>query len=174
MTLVSNRKFATSVLFQIAGTIKEAARHLHHQRVMHGDLYAHNILITSSGDALLSDYGAASFFDVTDPNQSAKLQRVEVRAFGCLLEELTERCDDLQEEVRVKLEALAFDCQHRDIMDRPTFDKICNILSQVQSTSRYHIQWLPCRNGTKVLECFAGLNGYPFGPLIMHEVTHLS
>lgn len=140
ITLVSDRKFATSVLFQIAGTIKEAARHLHHQRVMHGDLYAHNILITSSGDALLSDYGAASFFDVTDPNQSAKLQRLEVRAFGCLLEELTERCDDLQEEVRVELEKLACDCQHREIMARPTFDKICDILSQVQSTSRYHIQ----------------------------------
>lgn len=107
---------------------------------MHGYLYAHNILITSSGDALLSDYSAASFFDVTDPNQSAKLQRLDVRAFGCLLEELTERCDDLQEEVRVELETLAFDCQHRDIMARPTFDKICHILSLVQSTSRYHIQ----------------------------------
>lgn len=140
ITLVSDRKVATSVLFQIAGTIKEAARHLHHQGVMHGDLYAHNILITSSGDALLSDYGAASFFDVTDPNQSAKLQRLDVRAFGCLLEELTERCDDLNDEVRVELEALAFDCQHRDIMARPIFDKICNILSQVQSGTESSIK----------------------------------
>ncbi len=107
---------------------------------MHGDLYAHNILITSSGDALLSDYGAASFLDVTDPNQSAKLQRLDVRAFGCLLEELTERCDDLNDEVRVELEALAFDCQHRDIMARPTFDKICNILSQVQSGTESSIK----------------------------------
>ncbi|EOG7787365.1 lipopolysaccharide kinase InaA family protein [Vibrio fluvialis] len=31
-------------------------RHLHQQGVMHGDLYAHNILITSSGDALLTDW----------------------------------------------------------------------------------------------------------------------
>lgn len=107
---------------------------------MHGDLYAHNILITSSGDALLSDYGAASFFDVTDPNQSAKLQRLDVRAFGCLLEELTERCDDLNDEVRVELETLAFDCQHRDIMARPTFDKIFNILSQVQSGTESSIK----------------------------------
>ncbi|EKO3409251.1 protein kinase family protein [Vibrio fluvialis] len=140
MTLVSDRKFSTSVLFQIAGTIADAVRHLHHQGVMHGDLYAHNILITSSGDALLSDYGAASFFDVTDPNQSAKLQRLDVRAFGCLLEELTERCDDLNDEVRVELETLAFDCQHRDIMARPTFDKIFNILSQVQSGTESSIK----------------------------------
>ncbi|ELI1839407.1 serine/threonine-protein kinase [Vibrio fluvialis] len=135
-----DRKFSTSVLFRIAGTIADAIRHLHQQGVMHGDLYAHNILITSSGDALLSDYGAASFFYVTDPNQSAKLQRLEVRAFGCLLEELTERCDDLNDQVRVELEALAFDCQHRDIMARPTFDKICNILSQVQSGTESSIK----------------------------------
>ncbi|MBY7874210.1 protein kinase [Vibrio fluvialis] len=128
------------MLFQIAGTIVDALRHLHQQGVMHGDLYAHNILITSSGDVLLSDYGAASFFDVTDPNQSAKLQRLEVRAFGCLLEELTERCDDLNDQVRVELEALAFGCQHRDIMARPTFDKICNILSQVQSGTESSIK----------------------------------
>ncbi|WP_411912247.1 protein kinase domain-containing protein [Vibrio fluvialis] len=54
--MVSDRKFSTSVLFQIAGTIADAVRHLHQQGVMHGDLYAHNILITSSGDALLTDW----------------------------------------------------------------------------------------------------------------------
>ncbi|EKO3444530.1 protein kinase family protein [Vibrio fluvialis] len=56
MTLVSDRKFSTSVLFRIAGTIADAVRHLHQQGVMHGDLYAHNILITSSGDVLLTDW----------------------------------------------------------------------------------------------------------------------
>ncbi|EKO3507407.1 protein kinase [Vibrio fluvialis] len=54
--MVSDRKFSTSVLFRIAGTIADAVRHLHQQGGMHGDLYAHNILITSSGDALLTNW----------------------------------------------------------------------------------------------------------------------
>lgn len=128
-----DRKFSTSALFQIAGAIADAVYHLHQQGMMHGDLYAHNILTTPSGDALLSDYGAASFFDVTEPYQSARLQRLEVRAFGCLLEELTERCEGLNEEVRSELTALTFDCLHPDIMARPTFENICDVLSQIQS-----------------------------------------
>ncbi len=126
------KQFSAAALFQLAGAIADAVHHLHQQGVMHGDLYGHNILTTPSGDALLSDYGAASFFDVTDPYQSARLQRLEVRAFGCLLEELTERCNDLNENVRRGLKGLVFDCLHPEIMARPTFKDICYILPDIQ------------------------------------------
>ncbi len=127
------KQISSSALFQLARAIADAVHHLHQRGVIHGDLYAHNILTTPSGDALLSDFGAASFFDVTDPYQSVRLQRLEVRAFGYLLEELTERCDDLNEEVRSRLEALVFDCLHSEIMVRPTFENVCYILTKIQS-----------------------------------------
>jgi serine/threonine protein kinase len=70
------------------------ARHLHAQGINHGDLYAHNILHCGEGRAVLGDFGAASFHPPGDPGAAEALQRIEVRAFGCLLEELVERGAD--------------------------------------------------------------------------------
>ncbi len=127
------QKFSASALFQIAGSIAGAVNHLHQRGMMHGDLYAHNILTTSLGQALLSDYGAASFFDLDDSDRSSKLQRLEVRAFGCLLEELTERCDELSEQTRVELESLISDCLQVDVIARPDLESICDTLRHIHS-----------------------------------------
>jgi hypothetical protein len=61
---------------------------------MHGDLYAHNTLLGPDGHALIGDFGAASFVDVADRKTAEALERLEVRAYGCLLEELLERVED--------------------------------------------------------------------------------
>jgi serine/threonine protein kinase len=84
--------FDLPTAISIALTIASAARHLHAQGLMHGDLYAHNILHNTQGAALLGDFGAASFLAPQDQPQALALQRLEVRAFACLLEELLERC----------------------------------------------------------------------------------
>ena len=47
---------------------------------------------SEAGDALLGDFGAASFFAPGDVPLALALQRLEVRAFSCLLEELLARC----------------------------------------------------------------------------------
>ncbi|MCZ4371166.1 leucine-rich repeat-containing protein kinase family protein [Vibrio diazotrophicus] len=132
----SDKQFSTSALFKVAGAIADAVNHLHQQGVMHGDLYAHNILTTPSGEALLSDYGAASFFDAEESYQAARLQRLEARAFGCLLEELIARCDELAEDVRKKLDALVDQCLALEIMDRPTFEDICQVLLDISHQSQ--------------------------------------
>ncbi len=130
----SEIQFCPSELFQTAGSIANAVQHLHKQGVMHGDLYAHNILSTSTGDALLSDYGAASFFDVADSYRAQQLQRLEVRAFGCLLEELTERCHSLNSSVQRALQELINRCLQPDISSRPSFKDICGRLQQIESS----------------------------------------
>ena len=78
---------------RIARGIASAAQHLHARGIMHGDLYAHNILHTTEGEALLGDFGAASFFDVGNAALSENLEKIEVRALGYLLEELALQCD---------------------------------------------------------------------------------
>jgi len=75
-----------------ATAIASVAAHLHARGVTHGDLYGHNIQRRApSGDALLGDFGAASIVVSLSATQRAALQRIEVRAFGCLLEELLDR-----------------------------------------------------------------------------------
>ncbi|MFM5015020.1 leucine-rich repeat-containing protein kinase family protein [Aeromonas veronii] len=81
----------------MAHGIASVAGHLHRAGIMHGDLYGHNILFTRRSDAparaLLGDFGAASLYDRCDRERAVGLERLEVRAFGCLLEELLAHCD---------------------------------------------------------------------------------
>jgi hypothetical protein len=86
-------RFSLAQLLGIAQGVAAAAAHLHAKGVMHGDLYAHNILWNEQGECLLGDFGAASFLPTHDEAFRQGLQRIEVRAFGCLLEELLARCD---------------------------------------------------------------------------------
>ena len=73
----------------IARDVANAVAHLHQRGVMHGDLYAHNILIDPvHGQARLGDLGAATRLPGHAPELRHRLLALEVRAMGCLLEEL--------------------------------------------------------------------------------------
>ena len=74
---------------KVARQVVGGLAHLHARGVMHGDFYAHNILWNpATGDALLSDMGAATVLPATPPTLRHGLLSLEVRAVGCLLEEL--------------------------------------------------------------------------------------
>lgn len=126
------QRFTPVAMFRIATAIASAAQHLHQQGMMHGDLYGHNILTTTAGDALLSDYGAASFYDCADTYLAERLPRLEVRAFGCLVEELLARCDGLNAATQQGLSALVAACLLPQLLARPTFDAICQQLTELQ------------------------------------------
>jgi len=119
-------RFTPETVLNIALGIALVAEHLHAQGIMHGDLYAHNILWNPQGDCLLGDFGAASFLPQHNANQATALQRVEVRAFGCLLEELLDRCDaHLQTATNfAAMRKLQQRCDCTDITQRPLFEEI--------------------------------------------------
>lgn len=73
----------------IADSVASALAHLHERGVVHGDVYAHNILWNNSGDARLGDFGAASLLPPGDFRDAA--MRCDQRAFAHLVEELKER-----------------------------------------------------------------------------------
>ncbi|MFM0300826.1 leucine-rich repeat-containing protein kinase family protein [Paraburkholderia sediminicola] len=129
----TDTRFASASVLGIAYGVASAACHLHRQGVMHGDLYAHNILHGGQGRALLGDFGAASFYATGDRDASTALQRLEVRAYGCLLEELIDRCDwlDSDADIAAKLVALKENCLSDDIGNRPLFDEIAVVLRQL-------------------------------------------
>jgi hypothetical protein len=124
-------RFDMTTVRHMAWGIASAAAHLHGQGLMHGDLYAHNILHNGQGQALLGDFGAASFLPTGNPAQALALQRLEVRAFGCLLEELMERCEVAPHEQAAMDAWLALQaqCLHEDPPSRPLFADIERMLA---------------------------------------------
>lgn len=129
----ADTRFELASVLRLAYGMASAACHLHRQGVMHGDLYAHNILHGGQGRALLGDFGAASFYATDDRDFRFALQRLEVRAYGCLLEELIDRCDLVaaQADIAAKLVALKENCLSEEIDSRPLFDEIAAVLRQL-------------------------------------------
>lgn len=159
-------KFDLSFILHTVTHIARVSVHLHARCINHGDLYAHNILVERGVEStprppLLGDFGAASFYSADTlggPTNSLRFQKCEVRAFGCLLEELLERltgaCDDessasagvaedateagshkrarLQITARSEaLQTLMRECTQPDVDARPVFQTICQQLGNI-------------------------------------------
>lgn len=124
-------RFTPEVALAIARGIASAAAHLHGRGILHGDLYAHNILHCGQGRVLLGDFGAASCVPPHDQQAAEALQRIEVRAFGCLLEELLAACSEA-DRARPALQPLAA-LQARCLADspdsRPLFAEVVQALA---------------------------------------------
>jgi hypothetical protein len=120
--------FTLAAAVRLAHGIAAAAAHLHAQGIVHGDLYAHNILAAPAGDALLGDFGAASFFDAAGSSATA-LQQVEARAFGCLLEELLAHCPAADAAARAVLSDLQRRCTQPVVAARPLLAEIAQMLA---------------------------------------------
>ena len=90
-------RLSAEVVLRLGGGIAAAAAHLHGRGLMHGDLYAHNVLWDRlRGDAVLSDFGAASRL----PPDADHWTRLETLAWGRLWGELLDRCDSAPERWR--------------------------------------------------------------------------
>lgn len=121
----------------MAHGIASVAGHLHRAGIMHGDLYGHNILFARWSDAparaLLGDFGAASLYDRCDRERAVGLECLEVRAFGCLLEELLAHCDT-QDSPLDGLHQLKAACLSELPADRPDFAYIERQLAAARAT----------------------------------------
>jgi hypothetical protein len=125
-----HKRFDPATALRIAYGVASAAAHLHARGILHGDLYGHNILHCGRGRTLLGDFGAASLFEPHAPH-AAGLQRIEARAYGCLLEELITRCDGLRPELAARLHAWAEACQDQDPAARPPLAYLAHQLVQI-------------------------------------------
>ena len=132
----AHQRFDWPTTLRMAQSIASATQHLHARGITHGDLYAHNILHTAEGDALLSDFGAAAFFDVCDATLAQGLEKLEVRALGCLLEELALQCDATPDDVHLHqaLAHLAQQCMGDEPTMRPSLAQVCAELQTPQAS----------------------------------------
>ncbi|MEG0921687.1 MAG: leucine-rich repeat-containing protein kinase family protein [Comamonas sp.] len=84
--------FERSAATRMLAGIRSALVHLHERGILHGDLYAHNILWNpSTGDAVLSDLGAAALLHDLPATQKAQLLQLELRALRHLEQEVQAR-----------------------------------------------------------------------------------
>jgi hypothetical protein len=122
--------FSLAAAVRLAHGVASAAAHLHAQGILHGDLYAHNILATPAGAALLGDFGAASFFGVAAMMANG-LQQLESCAFGCLLEELLAHCPAGEPAARATLAGLQRRCTQPKVAARPLFAELEGVLAKL-------------------------------------------
>lgn len=127
----ADRLFSADQVLRIAQGAASAVAHLHQRGILHGDLYAHNLLVNAHGECLLSDFGAASFF-APQTARGAAVQRIEARAFGCLLEELLQRCPQGKDDARLApLAHLQQQCLQDAVLERPDFATLVDSLAHL-------------------------------------------
>ena len=128
-------------VLRIALGVACAAQYLHACGLMHGDLYAHNILVDTAGASLLGDFGAAAFLPADDPDTVLALQRIEVRAFGILLGELLAHCEPINPQAHSRdstfaaLDVLQQQCMQKAAYHRPVFEVIERQLTALSKIS---------------------------------------
>jgi len=136
-------RFSLHDALRLAKGVASMAQQLHRRGLTHGDLYGHNTLIGDHGHAVLGDFGAAAFYDQSDLVVAKAIEQIEVRAFGCLLEELLERVDlepddrMKQKSVVQKAEALRDSCLLPKVIERPLFATIEKALSELLKSVSY-------------------------------------
>ena len=116
-------------VIKIAGTIASLAAQLHSKGIMHSDLYAHNTLIDGEGNTLFGDFGAACFYDTHDAAIADALERIEVSAFGYLLDDLLNLCSEANHQSLTKLAELRDTCLNPDVSSRPAFEYLNNAIT---------------------------------------------
>jgi hypothetical protein len=128
-------QLSAALALGIASDVAGAVAHLHQRGVMHGDLYAHNILINPvHGQARLGDFGAATRLPIDQRELRKNLLALEVRALGCLLEELGTAAQAQADHPSVQgLQALANACLSDQPRQRPTVMEVSQALQSLKS-----------------------------------------
>ena len=118
-------------VLKIAKSMASVGAQLHQRGINHGDFYAHNILVNKSVECFLGDFGAASFYE-TDSVVAPHIERVEVRAFGCLLEDVIGlvRANEMGVELLQRWENLILDCTLPEVKSRLGFSEILEVLEE--------------------------------------------
>ena len=124
----ADRQFTAAGAFRLLRGLAAGAAHLHGRGLLHGDLYAHNVLYQPDGRAVLGDFGAASFYP---PGPPGRMERLEVRAFGILMEEVLSRCHE-QDQLPATVLSWMERCLVPQVAARPDFAEIQEALAELE------------------------------------------
>lgn len=124
-TFKEGTQYSPTEIAKVAYQMVDMLTHLHQNGVSHGDVYAHNTMINDSASVLFGDFGAASNLCLLPAIQQQAMEAIEVRAFGCLLDDLLAigNTDSNLELFNVLIE-LKDHCMKELVALRPTFTEI--------------------------------------------------
>ena len=125
-------RISADIALKIARRQTSIMLHLRERNLAHNDFYPHNILTNPEGDSLLTDFGAAANYASLPDHQRDALERIEARAFGCLIDDLINGLsdDDQMSETGVMLTGLRDQLFDEDVSSRPRFAEITESLLQ--------------------------------------------
>ncbi|MGL4472924.1 MAG: protein kinase [Shewanella sp.] len=113
---------------QVRHLIRQAVdviNHLHQQGLTHGDIYAHNMLINQDHELMLGDMGAATPLARFSNEHAAAMQAIEVRALGCVIDDLLSVCNDSDTELLAIRDA----CWQVPLRARPSLSELVKQLA---------------------------------------------
>lgn len=144
-TFSGQTEFSLDTIVNVTKQMSEVMVHLHHNGVSHGDLYAHNTMLEKGQDnglaqeadskdsgskdwALFGDFGAASNLLLLPTIQREAMESIEVRAFGCLLDDMLSQTELENSELFDTLTSLSQACMQAQLHMRPSFKEITTAL----------------------------------------------
>jgi tRNA A-37 threonylcarbamoyl transferase component Bud32 len=114
--------FDAFAIAKIASQMANTMSHLHENAISHGDVYAHNTMVNDQADMLFGDFGAATSLISLPQSQREAMECIEVRAFGCLLDDLISLNNTNEESAAwTALTALRNQCLFNNSGMRPRF-----------------------------------------------------
>ncbi|MFA0413842.1 protein kinase [Vibrio renipiscarius] len=131
-TFAPDSKFELKTIVTMLEQMASGLAHLHQHHVSHGDIYAHNTMYNADANVLFGDFGAATNLSKLPTSQRAAMQHIEVRALGCLIEDLLSYCLVNDEDLShiTELTQLKTECMQPDLAQRPRFEQIAHQLQQ--------------------------------------------
>lgn len=111
-TFDPSRQLSLAEIWRLAQQVTSVMAHLHSRRLVHGDLYAHNMLLDACGQLYLGDFGAATALDGLPPSQQQAMQQQEVAAFGYWLADMMTLLPHAAGELAIGLQTLRTDALH--------------------------------------------------------------
>lgn len=120
-------QFSEDEVFHVLLNTASVLVQLHGKGIMHGDFYAHNLMIDEHANVLLGDFGAATLYDLNSANALLH-EQIDVRAFACLIDDLLNHTKKMDSLLWHQLSDIRTMCFNEVVSDRPLFKEIYNRL----------------------------------------------
>lgn len=127
-TFVDGTRFKSANILKITKQMVSAVRQMHDNEVSHGDIYAHNTMIDSQANVLFGDFGAATDLTNLNSKQQGYMQAIEVRALGCLLDDMLALCE--KDDLYFALSKMSELCLSPNMAQRP---KLTDLIGTLQT-----------------------------------------
>ncbi|CAI3804049.1 protein kinase [Rheinheimera sp. MM224] len=131
-TFTQGQNLTLLQLKQLAEQVVNVMAHLHQKQIVHGDLYAHNMLVNEEQQLYLGDFGAATALHSLPQHQQQNFCALEVRAFGYwLLDMQTVLSVDESSEFEQRFAAVVQLCMQQKVSSRPGFRQLQVLLNEL-------------------------------------------